>query len=278
MASCSVPRAVLAVAVAAFAVGCASAGVNYTDPAGPRYAAAVPSPAPGSDTLTVVAFNLHFAEHVDRALALFRQEGPLHGPDVLLLQEMDEDGTRELAESLGYGYVYYPSTLHPVTKRDFGNAVLSRFPLEDDRKILLPHLARVRRTLRAAVGATVVVGTRRVRVYSIHLSTFVANGPRARREQLAAVLADADRYPVVVLGGDFNSETVPEIALSHGYVWPTRRLPHTDFIWTLDHLLLRGLSLAPGAAVGLVRDNLGASDHKPVWARVLLPAASLSSH
>ncbi len=261
---------------AALAAACASARVNYTDPAGPRYAAAAPRPARASDTLTVVAFNLHYALHVERAVPLFRVEGPLREADVILLQEMDEDGTRALADSLGFGYVYYPSTLHPVTGRDLGNAVLSRYPLEDDRKVVLPHLARVRRTLRTAVGATVVVGTRRVRVYSVHLATFVGNGPRARREQLAAVLADADAYPVVVVGGDFNSETVPEIALANGYVWPTRRLPHTDFIWTLDHVLVRGLDLPRGGAAGVVRENNGASDHKPVWARVLLPPETTS--
>ena len=56
---------------------------------------------------------------------------------------MDEPGARAFADSLGFGYVYFPATLHPVTGRDFGNAVLSRFPIEDERKIVLPFLARV---------------------------------------------------------------------------------------------------------------------------------------
>ncbi len=266
------PRAIRVVVVAAALQACASAGLNYTDPAGPRYAAPSAAPPASTDTLTVVAFNLHYALRVDRAVALFRREGPLRDADVVLLQEMDEAGTRLLADSLGLVYVYYPATRHPVTRRDLGNAVLSRFPIEEDRKVVLPHLARGRRTIRAAVGATLVVGTRRVRVYSVHLDTFIGNGPRARREQLAAVLADAEPYPLVVLGGDFNSETVPEIALARGYVWPTRRLPHTELIWTFDHVLLKGLDPGAAPAAGVVRDVNGASDHKPVWARVALPA------
>ena len=265
------PRAILIATLAAGLGGCATASLNYTDPAGPRYAAAVPARAGAPDTLSVVAFNVKFGERVDRVVQLLREDGPLHEPDVLLLQEMDEAGTRAIADSLGVGYVYYPSTLHPLTKRDFGNAVLSRFPILEDRKIVLPHLARFRHTLRAAVGATIVVGTRRLRVYSVHIATFVANGPHDRREQLAAVLADADAYPLVVMGGDFNSETVPEIAVPRGYLWPTRNLPHTDAFWTLDHLLFKGLTLAAPPAVGLVREVRGASDHKPVWARVVLP-------
>jgi len=110
-----------------------------------------------------------------------------------------------------------------------------------------------------------------VRVYSVHLATMVGNGPNDRRDQLRTVLADADSFPTVLIGGDFNSETVPEIALPRGYLWPTRDLPHTDSFWTLDHVLLKGLTLAAPPAVGLVREIHGASDHKPVWARVVLP-------
>ena len=278
-ASCRVPRAILLVGFVAALQGCAAATVNYADPSGPRYAAAGPSRSGDPDTLRIVTFNVKWGRHVNEVLALLRQEGPLRDPDVLLLQEMDEAGTRVIAETLGLGYVYYPATLHPVTRRDFGNAVLSRFPIEEDRKVVLPHVARIRHTIRAAVGATLRVGTRRLRVYSVHIATFVNNGPRARRAQLTAVLADADAYPTVLIGGDFNSETVPEIALAWGYSWPTRHLPHTTSFWTMDHMLLKGLELANTSAVGLVREVHGASDHKPVWARVVLQnEQAASSH
>jgi endonuclease/exonuclease/phosphatase family metal-dependent hydrolase len=265
-----VPRTILLVVLVATLQGCAAAKVNYTDPAGPRYAAAGPLRSEAPDTLRVVAFNVKFALRVNAVIGLLREPGPLRDPDVLLLQEMDEDGTREIADSLGLGYVYYPSTLHPVTGRDFGNAILSRFPIEEDRKIVLPHLARVRRTLRTAVGATIRVGSRRLRVYSVHIATFVNNGPRARRDQFAAVLEDAEAYATVLIGGDFNSGSVPEIALARGYTWPTQHLPHTASFWTMDHMLLKGLGLANASAIGMVREIRGASDHKPVWARVVL--------
>jgi endonuclease/exonuclease/phosphatase family metal-dependent hydrolase len=257
-------------ACAAALHGCASATVNYTDPAGPRYAAAGPSSAEAPDTLRVVSFNVKFGQHVPEVLALLRHEGPLRDLDVLLLQEMDETGTRAIAAALGFGYVYYPATLHPITKRDFGNAILSRYAMEEDRKIVMPHLARFRHTLRAAVGATIRVGARSLRVYSVHIATFIANGPGARREQFAAVLTDAEPYRMVVIGGDFNSSTVPDIAPARGYTWPTRHLAHTESFWTMDHILLKGLELATPNAFGLVREVHGASDHKPVWARVVL--------
>ena len=87
----------------------------------------------------------------------------------------------------------------------FGNAILSRWPLSDDHKVVLPHLARLGGTERAAVGATVLIGERRVRVYSVHLATLIANGPNDRRDQLRTLLADADSQATVIIGGDFTA-------------------------------------------------------------------------
>ena len=267
-------RQAVSVLAAGLLSACSAARYNYPDPMGPRYAGAAPSVPLGVDTLKVVAFNVEFAEHVDLAVALIRQTVALRDPDVLLLQEMDEPGAQAFADALGMGYVYYPSTRHPVTGRDFGNAILSRYPISDDRKIVLPHLARPNRTLRTAVGATIRVGAHLIRVYSIHLATMLDNGPQARREQLAAVLADAEAYPLVILGGDFNSGSVAEIALPRGFAWPTHHLGRTRAFWDMDHVLLKGLAVPADSVAGIVRDVHGASDHKPVWTRVVVPSAA----
>lgn len=261
----------LGLLAAGLLAACATTRLNYTDPRGPRYAGDTATTSPHGDTLKIVAFNIQYAEHVDRAIRLIRETEELRNPDVLLLQEMDEPGARTIADSLGMAYVYYPATVSPHTNRDFGDAVLTRFPFEDDRKVLLPHLSRTRGTQREAVGATLLVGGRRLRVYSIHLATMVELGPGARREQLAAVLADAGRFPLVVIGGDFNSGSVPEIALPDGFTWPTEHLGRTAAFWDLDHVLLKGLTVAGSPGVGLVHDVRGASDHRPVWTLVLLP-------
>jgi len=263
--SSSKPIQVIALAALGLGAGCRSA-VNYGDSAGPRYAGEQVSPVPAPGQLRVVSFNVKFAQRVDLAIELLRHNDSLRGADILLLQEMDARGVREIADALAMSYVYYPATVSPNTGRDFGNAILSRYPITEDRKIVLPHRARIGGTERAAVGATVLVGSRRVRVYSVHLATMVGNGPNERRDQLRALLADADTVSPVIIGGDFNSETVPEIAEQHGYDWPTRRLPHTNSFWTFDHFLLKGVTLAEPASLGVVHDVHGASDHKPVWA------------
>ncbi len=250
--------------VGALGAACATAS-NYGG-AGPRYAGAdLLAPIAGGDTIHVVTFNVKYAVRVQEAIQLLRADTALRDADIVLLQEMDEPGARAVADSLRMSWVYYPASRHPRTGRDFGNAVLARWPIADDRKVVLPHLARWRRSQRVAVGATVLVGDLPVRVYSVHLATMIGNGPTKRREQLAAVLDDAASYPAVVIGGDFNSESVAEIAAERGYAWPSRGLPHTNALWTFDHVLLRGLALARDGAIG-VRDAAGASDHKPVWA------------
>lgn len=237
---------------------------NYPDPSGPRYAGGEPSRAAPGATLKIVTFNIRFALQPDRAVELLRAAEPLRDLDVLLLQEMDAPATAQIAAALGLAYVYYPSTLHPIARKDFGCAILSRLPIEDDRKIVLPHVARLRRIQRSAVAGTIAG----IRFYCVHLSTMVDNGPEQRRAQLTTILDDADRYSRVIVAGDLNSPRVADVAPARGYVWPTRKLGPTNALWAMDHVLLKGVELDAEHAFGAVRDTVDASDHKPVWARI----------
>ena len=257
----------VAVCVILLVSGCAAAR-NYPDLAGPRHTATAAHAARSDDgELRVVSFNVKFAKQIARAIQVLRTDDSLRSPDIVLLQEMDEAGTEAIADSLGMDWVYYPASVAP-SGHDFGNAILSCWSLEADTKILLPHEDIVHGSRRIAVAATAHIDGRAFRIYCVHLATITGNGPHARREQLATVLDDAARFPDVIIGGDFNSETVPEIALARGYTWPTRHLQHTAKWWTLDHILLKGDLSARTASVGVVRNNLKASDHHPVWLAV----------
>jgi endonuclease/exonuclease/phosphatase family metal-dependent hydrolase len=203
---------------------------------------------------------------VDSALALLSSDPSLRRADVLLLQEMNEEGTRQIAGALGMWYVYYPAIFHYRTNRQVGNAVLSRWPIVEDRKIVLPHVSRFVRTQRTATGVTIRVGQRLLRVYSTHLGTMGDLAPAARRNQLRAILADAEPYLHVVIGGDMNDAGVGHVAREMGYAWPTERGPATTRLGRLDHIFLKGLAVPDSAAAGTVLDIRGASDHLPVWA------------
>jgi endonuclease/exonuclease/phosphatase family metal-dependent hydrolase len=171
-------------------------------------------------------------------------------------------------------YVYYPARFRSSSGRDFGNSILSRWPMVADEKLVLPHRARVGRTGRIATAATILVGDIAVRVYSVHLGTPMEIGPGSRRDQVRAILADAAAYARVVVSGDMNSRAVAEEFQAAGFLWPTEHNPDTHLLFNWDHIFLKGLAPEDTAHAGVVRDTLGASDHHPVWAVAVLAAAA----
>ena len=261
------PR-VLCVILAALLVGCRT-GQNYPSPEGPRYAGTSDvAREAAADDLHVVTFNIAFSFAIDSAIALLTTHPDLRGVDVLLLQEMDATGTQRIASALGMSWVYYPAIRSVRTKRDFGNAVLSRWPIVADAKLILPHRSRSTRTQRIATAASLAIGTDTIRVYSFHFGTAVEVSDEQRRDQLALILDDADRYSRVVMGGDTNDEDVGRLALERGYAWPTREGPRTTAVARWDHLFTRGVSPVDSAATGTIPDARAASDHRPVWLRL----------
>lgn len=254
-------------------------GLNYPSRDGPRYAGhATPYPValatanPGARTLRVVTFNAWHAAAVDSTIALLRDTPALGRADIVALQEVDAPATDRIARSLGMAYVYYPATRHPKYGRDFGNAILTRWPIVEDRKLVLPHLGRFRRTVRTATAATIAVPGARIRVYSAHLGTPAEIGPRKKREQLRVIMGDAAAYAHVVILGDMNSHAVGEIVRAAGYHWPTEHNPPTILFGNWDHVFLKGVALVHAGATGVVSDNREASDHHPVWAEIATPA------
>jgi endonuclease/exonuclease/phosphatase family metal-dependent hydrolase len=253
--------------------GCANT-LNYTDPAGPRFAGGG-AEARAPISLKVVTFNIEYARRVDSALALFHSDSGLKNADVIALQEMDEGGVQRIAEALGLNYVYYPAVLHPVPKQDFGNALLSRWPIAGDRKIILPHLSLSRHAQRIAVTGTVLVGGREIQVYAVHIAGALEVGFGGQKDQLRTVLDDADSVGrPAIIAGDMNSREVGAEAAARGYAWPTRDLGSTHHGFDLDHVFVRGLDPPSQRDAGVVHDVRGASDHHPVW--VTLELAGLS--
>jgi len=254
---------------------CATAKVNYSDAVGPRYASGeagmVPLVTPA--TFRVVTFNVEYALEIDSAIALLRVNPALRGADVLLLQEMDEPGASRIAGALGMQYVYYPATMHPVHQRDFGNAILSRWPIVEDEKIVLPYHGLWRKTQRAAVAATLQVGSQQLRVYNVHFAMATEQTPGHRRAQADAVIANTRQgWDKVIVGGDMNDPGMAEVFADSGFAWPTKHEMPTSHDWRFDHIVLKGLQLASADSTGVVRDVHGASDHRPVWAVVSLEA------
>jgi endonuclease/exonuclease/phosphatase family metal-dependent hydrolase len=247
------------------ALGCRAAGGASAPAAAARAGALEPEPA-SHEALDVVTLNIKFGRRIERARQLFARVDVLARADLVLLQEMDGAGTEALASALGMSHVYHRATVHAKTGRDFGNAVLSRWPIVRDRKLALPHASARDGSSRAATCVTVRTPTRTLEVCSVHLATPLELLPGARRDQIRAVVTHLRGLPRVIVGGDFNSYGMARAAAADGFEWTTRSVGSTVAWFSVDHILARGLR---ASHVGRVTDTLGATDHAAVWARLV---------
>lgn len=253
--------------VFALAFACAGCELahNYTDPHGPRYAAdyAAEEQAPSRlPELTSVTFNVKFGQEYERAASEMTGSPALSRADVLLLQEMDAEGSDFIAAQLGLNYVYYPGSVQHG--RDFGNAVLSRWPIVSDEKIILPHKNPTDGRQRIAVCAVLATPLGDARACSVHTETPWL-GPRARLDQ-ARMVRDhvAGAAEVTVVAGDFNTgdpgalEDTVRLYADGGFRWGSREVG--DGLGTLDITFVRELEPLDSGEVAT-----GASDHRPQW-------------
>ena len=247
---------------------------NYDSPDGPRFTGQYAPEAPEFDgMLKVITWNIRFAQDVETAVTELQSIPDLQDADILLLQEMDEQGAELIARELGYNYVYYPASVHSYHKRNFGNAILTKWPIASDKKLLLPHENPSNRQLRIAVRATITIGGQDVLVYATHTETYWL--PQDKRdEQAAAITADIlaePGYETVIVGGDFNTVTQADVVDLEAVFAPAglERIaagagPSVEVAGVgieADHLFARGFTPKDN---GVVADT-AASDHFPVW-------------
>jgi endonuclease/exonuclease/phosphatase family metal-dependent hydrolase len=252
---------------------------NFPDPEGPLFSGNYAGEQPVSDDqITVVTWNIKFAEEVEEAIEEWDAISDLARADIVLLQEMDEAGVELMAKQLGYNYVYYPASIHDRHNRTFGNAILSKWPIVDSAKILLPHHSPTNEQRRIAVRAVIEVGEREVLAYSVHTETIVLSAKK-RGEQIDALVDDIKAQPQrhVVVGGDFNTFTqssIDDLESTMAEAGLERISAGTGatvlslggFGFTLDHLFAKNMTLLDSG----VWPDTSASDHAPVWA-VLSP-------
>jgi endonuclease/exonuclease/phosphatase family metal-dependent hydrolase len=260
---------IVAFSILVFSLACRP-GVNYADPVSPRYAdsARVISGTTTRDTLRVVSFNIEYARETRQAARILSTVPTLRDADVVLLQEMTAPATKFLADSLHMRYVYYPAIYNRIMRRDIGNAILSRWPIVSDAKIILPSRSRYAKTQRIATAVTIEIGDRRIRVYSTHLGTPADLGWKGRVAQVRRIVEDASSYPLVVIGGDMNNKDIGRIARESGYLWPTDTIPKSNGFGRLDHFFVRGLVMPVGMSVGTHRVSRTVSDHSPIWIKL----------
>ena len=136
-----------------------------------------------------------------------------HQPDIVALQELDigrkrtgeTDQPHLIAEELEMLYHFHPAI--EVAEERYGNAVLSRYPMELVRAMRLPKLeSRLNLEPRGAVWVAVKIGDICLQIINAHLSFY---GPECRHQAKALIGPEWLAHPhcawPVILCGDFNS-------------------------------------------------------------------------
>lgn len=250
--------------------------------------------APGTP-LDVASFNIaHGAGYNDQNQLVFNLDRTIDtiralGSDVVALQEVDRhfgdrsnnlDEPAVLSQRLGMHVVYAPNLdLDPATpgapRRQYGTAILSKFPILSSRNTLLPKPGNGEQ--RGLLEAVVDVDGLRVRIANTHLST-LANERPAQIAKILELLRES-KEPVVLLG-DLNatpaSSDLAPLWATYRDAWklggvgngatypgntPDRRI---DFIALSDGINVRKAEVV----------NTLASDHRPYVAQLAITTST----
>jgi endonuclease/exonuclease/phosphatase family metal-dependent hydrolase len=239
------------------------------------------------DELKIVSYNIRWrgGDDLKQIIRMLKEDPEVGGAQVIGLQEVDRNKkrtgnvntARQLAEALGMRYAWAaPPDADGDGEEETGVALLSVFPMSDVSRVLLTHEGPEGRR-RVAVGATLRVGRRDVRVYSVHAETRMP--VKKKVAHWRTVLDDLQLYPQVtraVVVGDFNTIKQKDAAALHqlfegeGFKTP---IADDEMTWRtfiiglkLDWVWLRGLE---ARAAGVDRDS-DLSDHWPTWVKVKL--------
>jgi endonuclease/exonuclease/phosphatase family metal-dependent hydrolase len=186
--------------------------------------AAAAGPRGDDRTLTVITYNIHHGAGVDGVLDLERIATVIEksGASVVGLQEVDNhwdarsnwvDQAAWLARRLKMHYRYAPNLdLPPVNagepRRQYGTAVLSRFPIKDFHNTLLPKAPAGEQ--RGLAVATLKVRGRELRFANTHL-THNNNAERLQQAQKVVELLGGSKQPTLLVGDLNAAATTPEI-------------------------------------------------------------------
>jgi endonuclease/exonuclease/phosphatase family metal-dependent hydrolase len=253
--------------------------VNFSDPHSPRYARlnnAIGYAEPEKKIIKVVSYNIDLCKKIKDISKFLQENQLLSNADIICLQEMNLEGIEFLSKALGYNYVYYPSAIHPGNHKDFGQAILSKWPIKEDQKILLPFSFKDRyiKIQKCAIGAVVVINNQEVSVFSVHLGVMIS--PTDRKKQTQAVIAAINPADdKCIIAGDFNTyaqihiQAVTQALENAGFNLATKNTGWTYKYWyllnhktALDYIFYKGLELIKA---GKISDR-SRSDHLPIWA------------
>lgn len=227
-----------------------------------------------NNKIKIISYNIRICNNTSKAIELFKNNKNLQSADIILLQEMCPEAVKTIAQTLQYNSVYYPSAIHPENNKEFGNAILSKWPINNDKKIILPYINEDNfyKMLRIAVEAEIEINNSKILVYSTHLGVFIT--PKQRQDQLETII---NSIPIeqkhIIIGGDFNTyknihvKTIKDFFQENDFTYATKNIRWTYKYWyllnkkiCLDHIFTKGFNIINSISI----PDRTASDHLPI--------------
>ena len=235
---------------------------------------------PAPLALRVVTYNVHRCRGLDGRTRPERIAAVLRAvdADVIAMQEVVGSGphggghAEALGAALGMGWVM--TEARQLRGHQFGNAVLSRFPIthhvEHDISWKTCEPRRVQRVDVAVPGQT-------LHVYNVHMGTALLER-RHQAQRLASIVLDRHVNGPKLVVGDFNewmrglatdllSEKLNSVDLRN-HLRRRRTYPGLFPILHLDHIYYSGKLEVTHVELPRTRLSLVASDHLPLVAEV----------
>jgi len=168
-----------------------------------------------SDVIRIMTYNVHSCIGMDGKISPERIARVIkrHDPDIIALQELDvgrartnnDDQPRLIAQTLGMSYCFHPSVVGNGER--YGDAVLSRYPIELVRAARLPGLMRnPMAEPRGVIWTAIDIAGHKINFFNTHLGFFPLEGIFQGKALCSTEwLSHPGCKGPVVLCGDFNA-------------------------------------------------------------------------
>lgn len=229
----------------------------------------------------VATYNIHRARGLDRRTRPERIAAVLAAikPDVVALQEVIGPGlsgaghAEAIGAALGMGWIMAPT--RELRRHQFGNVVLSRYPIREHSQVDLSwKTCEPRNSQRAVID---LGHGRLLQVYNVHLGTALLER-RYQAPKLASWIRDQRPHGPKIVLGDFNEwgrGLVSDVLAARlesvdlfAYLKRRRTYPGFFPVLHLDHIYFEGGIDILRVDLPRTRLSLVASDHVPLVADI----------
>ncbi|MFC1510329.1 glycosyltransferase [Candidatus Omnitrophota bacterium] len=235
-------------------------------------------------TIRIMTYNVHSCVGMDGKTSPERIARVIgrHEPDIVALQELDMKRLRTgnidqphlIAKRLKMIYHFHPS--FSIEEEHYGNAIISRYPIELIRAGKLPTIKnKSKLETRGALSVNVKIGEQQLQIINTHLGLRRKERLKQARELISEKWRGQASYEPTVLCGDFNalpgSPTFKCLTQKYAdaQIELDNHRPHPTWfshfpIGRIDHLFINSKINVVNVEVSKTKLDKISSDHLPL--------------